>query len=488
LDEALRVQVGDSIFLEEKVWEERLMEGDRDFMMNIVQKAAFFLLKPRRWRLFSRLDLIFLLLVVGLVVVHLGISSFLSPAPVFAATHNQLSATCDPAIEECGTANTNPTQQQIKNPIADNLNLVFYTDPKLTIRAKPVQQLWNASLIVVDTFIVLVLILEGLRIMLAGSVFRYANAVEALPGILLALVAAHLSMSFMGMMLDTNNTLAKGFYVVAEGTQRIPGEIQTKGDCGDGITRAFDWFSGLVLPGVNFDSAQQGWNANCKVQNANNQAQNPQADTLNPDTFIDPIEAFQSMDKLLQFSLQLMGIMLLIQLIIRILLLNIYIVFAPIGIAAWALPGRTGQGLTRLWFKGFLSTALVQIAQVAAICIGQLVIVGIGSAIQPALYHGVVVSHPGAQNPNQTVYTDTVGKMDPKYFILILQLAMGWFVFRIPALLGTAPMGMMISVGESMGQTFAGAFQSNMTQWMRFTASVGASVTSGQISGLLSRI
>ncbi len=48
----------------------------------------------------------------------------------------------------------------------------------------------------------------------------------------------------------------------------------------------------------------------------------------------------------------------------RILLLNYYIIMAPIAFACWGLPGQQGRQIMRNWFKGFLQLLFMQTVQI----------------------------------------------------------------------------------------------------------------------------
>ncbi|BCL80638.1 hypothetical protein ccbrp13_31030 [Ktedonobacteria bacterium brp13] len=123
--------------------------------------------------------------------------------------------------------------------------------------------------------------------------------------------------------------------------------------------------------------------------------------------------------------------MLLTQLIIRMFFIDFYIILSPIGIAASALPGRSGQSLTRLWLSGFLSSIFVQFLQVVALIVIEVLIAAMFSSLRNLLDPNFI------SNANLE---------------LILKIAALWFIVRIPSLLGTAPMSTMVQTGQAMTQ------------------------------------
>jgi hypothetical protein len=110
--------------------------------------------------------------------------------------------------------------------------------------------------------------------------------------------------------------------------------------------------------------------------------------------------------------------------IIRILLINVYIILSPLAVIAAGLPGHTGQGFARQWILGFLSLLAAQFAQVVTL--------GVGMVMLTAY--------------NQT-YAPTQGDMGAlfiKYGILLLML-------RVPTLFSSNATGIIKEVGPALG-------------------------------------
>ena len=75
----------------------------------------------------------------------------------------------------------------------------------------------------------------------------------------------------------------------------------------------------------------------------------------------DAIEVFHHIG---EFITLLFSINLCVQIFVRIVLINYYILTGPVVFACWALPGGTGQKILGQWFKGFVTLLLVQGLQV----------------------------------------------------------------------------------------------------------------------------
>ncbi|MBO0781489.1 MAG: hypothetical protein J2P37_21930, partial [Ktedonobacteraceae bacterium] len=97
-------------------------------------------------------------------------------------------------------------------PASNNNTLFYFTRLDLTVQHPIVQTMWWWVLGAVDALMVFTIMLHGIRIMIAGSVFRYADAAQALPNILLALVAAQFSILIITAFLNLNNAMSLDTY------------------------------------------------------------------------------------------------------------------------------------------------------------------------------------------------------------------------------------------------------------------------------------
>jgi hypothetical protein len=110
--------------------------------------------------------------------------------------------------------------------------------------------------------------------------------------------------------------------------------------------------------------------------------------------------------------------------IVRILLINVYIILSPLAVIAAGLPGQTGRGFARQWIMGFLSLLAAQFAQVVTL--------GVGMVMLTAYDH----TYAAAQGD--------MGELFIKYGILLLML-------RVPTLFSSNSTAIIREVGPALG-------------------------------------
>lgn len=508
------------------------------------------------------------------------------------------------------------TQQnpKIQNPIAKGSLLFFVTPYEVTIANTQVNLLWGAILGIVDVLLVLTLMLNGLYVIMAGTTFRYAQAIENLPGVLLAIIAAHISLAFMLAMLSLGNLMTQGIYNYAQNDSAIHrspsgfkdggktqdlylhvlfpsynekmgsnfnknpnltpqeaakqwGTPQTDQDIKQFQDQVCTWewtnFDSnlrLVIFGSNGDyhngglynlfkqrnddlkqydgkkvpdgvqtsldsiltqidrdmqefssgSDRLAWYNDAFVGTPSQESWDKQMDDawnqygqdipqtekfrlgddgqgrggeailranihkllqgvpphegdmleyscqhdatgdtfqLVPDdlNFKDLFQNIQDLVSGVSFFSKLLALMLLGMMIVRLFFINLYIVTAPLGIACWALPGKIGQSITRLWLQGFFSTVLVQFLMVVALIVIQVLL-------------GNVLAFVGS-DPNHPL-----GNLSNSTLSELMRIACLWFVMRIPSLFGNAPMRIMGAAGEMLGQVAVTTMQAQVAR------------------------
>ncbi|WP_201373640.1 hypothetical protein [Ktedonobacter robiniae] len=367
----------------------------------------------------------------------------------------------------------------VLNPLADNSALFFYTPYKDTVDNPQVHELWTGILMIVDVFIVLILMLNGIRVIFSGMVFRFDKAVEELPGIFLAIIAAHLSITFIMAILGLNNILVydtyqwAGKYIfqqngvpVSEGNtpytvnivigrghdntpeyDNLPDDIK-KNNChfyldkgevlaaigtatGNPLLAAVGFFDELFMKNHHWFGAYYCKNVPTDMLVRTILLQSD----LN---FTSLFDNLQDLGNGLKIILKIMALMLMAQMVIRLFFIIFYIVTAPLGLACWALPGKVGQSVTNQWLKGFISTVMVQFVMVVALIVMQLMAAAVLHFISPT---------------NGTTNTTIgPGQLDTFTLLKLMCLCFFWFLIRIPSLLGTAPMRSMVLAGQGMAQ------------------------------------
>ncbi|GHO42794.1 hypothetical protein [Ktedonospora formicarum] len=564
----------------------------------------------------------------GLGAIAVPLEKIISQAHSATPEECQQENTTDQAIKDClegGNNNGTYTKKdpKIQNPIAKENALFFNTPTDITIENANIRSLWGFILGIVDAFLVVVIMLNGVKLILTGGVFRYSRAVEELPGVLVAIIAAHLSLTFAMAIVGLNNTMTNYIYSYA---QENPDIHRTKsgfgaGDYKDytlrlffpsalkGDEEQFEKDPGLTplqvadkWPGpdnpdengsstskdrkqfaedmfctfkeINFDNGRR-----YRVFGGGDPASNPirnyleartnymtrqvedgksnipadkvtdlkaMASTMQEDVAtiktnpykwyedwkkftaeIDDVEKQYIMDHTpdslvttqrdlslqinfllfggdrpsgpedepdkvgdaivytcendatgsnfqlvpndldfqdlfknlaelghgLKMIIKLMALMLLGQMIIRLFFINLYIITAPLGIACWALPGRVGQPVARLWLQGFITTSMVQFLMVIAAIVTQVLL-------------GNVLAFVGGDPQH------IIGHLKEETLADMMHIACLWFVIRIPSLLGSAPMNTMSEAGQMMAQAVSTTVAMQVTQFQMVTQTV----------------
>ncbi|GCE49942.1 hypothetical protein EI42_01680 [Thermosporothrix hazakensis] len=363
--------------------------------------------------------------------------------------------------------------KKIQNPIDDNSALFFYTPYRYTVDNEIVRLLWGAMLAIVDIFLVLVFMMHGLRMMIAGTVFKFSKAIEESPGVLLSLIVVHVSLTFISLFIGLNNVLVNHAYTWANDKL-----VQTD-------FRREEWkdlqISANGAAGRDrdtYDKLPQSFKNRCepdRILYVHDYTQIFKKCPIPGDSmmtnfrlvpedlnFTNLFDNLQKLGDALPLIIQVLALMLLIQMVIRLFFINLYIVFAPLAIACWALPGRSGQGVTSLWLKGFISTALVQFVMVLALIVTQIML---GAVLQ-------VVATPLKSSGDDGMTGP--GGLPVNTLVDLIHVCCLWFIIRIPGLLGTAPMRTMVESGQMMAQVVSTTIVSQFTQaQMVFQAGAG---------------
>lgn len=374
---------------------------------------------------------------------------------------------CDPNADDatfaaCLAGTQPPNTGKVKNPLGDN-PLMFFTDPSLTVGQSAVVSLWKVGVGVVDACIVILFGLSGIRIMVSGSIFRYADAVETIPRILVSLIAAHISLSLIGIMLGLNNTLSTAFLdfarnidpskdmpgvsfgnIFSDAIKTVVGSAAAGGiaggllSIGAGLLKTFagplGGAIGGVLDGISKSGAAKiGFGVAFAV------------------TLLTQLPRI-----MLQIVALIMTTMLFAQMIVRLLLIDFYIVIAAPCIAASGLPGRSGQPVTNFWLKGIITTILAQALQVVGVILAGLLFDGI--------FHLLDGKLPGFVNNKVN---------DVNLTQLVVYIAMLWFIMRLPTLFSLNPSTQMIAAGGQLAASAASGVASAIGSGAATVVSVG---------------
>jgi hypothetical protein len=525
-----------------------------------------------------------------LVLLGANVVTFLLPSTAFAASSQSMVAhgpdpICpngknNPAKDHCFLPNAlnckdsdcyncdttkctlDPEMKQIiadafKLPIDQNNMLFLYTPPALTVDNPVVLALWKAMLGLVDLSIVVTIVLNGVRLMIVGSVFRRANAAQVIPSMLLALIAAHASLLLVTIFISFNNSMSTSAYSMMAKWISIPNsgsavtckkqdpdkiqaekeaktiKIEISGAPGNYEESQDRW----IFPSMkSYHLARSGALLGLLPEDANNVKMRIYEDNpnwseaeyqaylkeyhgnppKNPDPIIeapdkpgvyaefagankqlDPSKSFViyrlptdftlacerwdaeafttltsfpkiswtdeikllfgSILNLLQTIFKFSMLALMAQMVLRFFLLDLYIVLGPLGLACWALPGHTGQPLTRAWLRGFFSTVFVQSLQVLALLIGE----------------GTL---PMIDDQLQKIFPDS-----EKTLVWIVAVVLVWLIIRIPSILGTAPLMSMMDVGQKTSQAVSAVISHDLAMMQLI---VGGATSLGAAAGM----
>ncbi|HZC07275.1 MAG TPA: hypothetical protein VE338_16695, partial [Ktedonobacterales bacterium] len=193
---------------------------------------------------------------------------------------------------------------------ASSFNFIMRTPPEGSYQSASVVTLWTWVVGVADAALALLTLWGGYNVIVRHALgARYASAMELLPRLALAALAANLSLLFSSFFVDLNNALCAGV-----------GQVS--------------------LP---------GYSAMTAVTSAQSAAQDVAG-------------------LLLALIYGVVGLLLVLQMLLRLALLDLLIVAAPLGLLCWALPQT--QAWSRLWTSTFVATALVQFLQILTLRLG----------------------------------------------------------------------------------------------------------------------
>ncbi len=207
------------------------------------------------------------------------------------------------------------------------------------------------------------ILLLGYQIMLGASTFRYVGALEGLSRVLLGGGTVVASFALVQILIHFENILTAGIVLLHSeqpypivGVSRIPVLFMFRGEPAAS-------YRGIVVPMSRWGCAAHDFVGIFSPVLVTNLASNiplmsnfvPLAGTVT--TMADLVH------RLGQMGLAVLSMLLWVQVFIRILLLNYYILVTPLAFACWALPGGVGANVVRLWGRGFLSVLFVQAIQ-----------------------------------------------------------------------------------------------------------------------------
>ncbi len=229
-----------------------------------------------------------------------------------------------------------------------------------------VQAVFSYMLCLAFTLVAPMIILIGYHIMLAASSFRHAGVLEGLSRVLLGAVAVGVSFQLVIMLITFANAVS-GAIVGLHGMLGYAA-AQTNGMRAAyslaGVDEPFTSYRGLVMP-----MSRWGCALNDSIGILGNRFFKDQVGVWLPVIGnLAPLSTTvtngaELVSRLTECARLILSVMLWQQVVIRIGILNCYILTCPLAFACWALPGGLGQHVLRHWTKGFLAVLSIQVVQ-----------------------------------------------------------------------------------------------------------------------------
>jgi hypothetical protein len=241
---------------------------------------------------------------------------------------------------------------------------LFYTYSNDTEDLPQIRTLFGVMQVLAFFLITPTILLVGYQFMLGASMFRYAGALEGLSRVALGALSVGVSFELVHMLVSFENTLTAGIIALHDEhpfpKTLINGVAVPYILAGDPPTS----YRGIVMPMSRWGCAVNDFMGIVSVSFVTN--------TLG--SIIPLIGGLAhlaghvtNMADLIRRSgemlLAILSCVLWVQVFLRIILLNYYLLTAPLAFGCWALPGGIGQNVVRLWCKGFFTVLFMQVVQ-----------------------------------------------------------------------------------------------------------------------------
>src|SRR5262249_30981909 len=114
---------------------------------------------------------------------------------------------------------------------------------------------------------------------------------------------------------------------------------------------------------------------------------------------------------------------------LRLILLNIYIVLSPVMVIAWAIPMPAAQEMAKGWVKGLLGVIFIQLVQVVALTVGISFVQGL---------------------------TAHLSGLDHTLVAFVGSVAIIWLIMRAPSMFGVSALASASSFAAGVGAVLVG--------------------------------
>jgi hypothetical protein len=334
------------------------------------------------------------------------------------------------------------SSSELAAPAAGEGGRFFYTFPEDTFMLDGVTKLMPYTLGIGLIFLAPVIVLIGYQVLLGSITFHYANALQAIPRFVMGIAIIVIAFTMTETLIAISNNITGGL-VLLHRDLGFPTAMVNNQPVAYTLANENDPISyrGMVVPMSRWGCAANEFMKILAAKFVTDVLASIIPIFGNLIHLVATIANFFDLIKHLgQFILLVLSIMLWAQVLVRIVLLNYYILLCPIAFGCWALPGGFGQGVVTQWTKGFFSTLLIQIVQVFVITTLPLVI--------PVL--------PAIPSDSLGLMKGLLTQLPP---ILVL-----WMTVRAPSILGTSTARAVVNAGSVAGGvvTAVGATAYNM--------------------------
>jgi hypothetical protein len=230
-----------------------------------------------------------------------------------------------------------------------------------TYGLQSVQEIFSYMLGLAFVLVTPIVILIGYQLLLAASSFRHAGVLEGLSRVLLGGMAIGVSFQLVTMLISFANVMNSAI-VSLHGMISYP--VSSANYMLAGANEPVTSYRGLVMPMSRWGCAANDFIGILGTKFLKEQVATwfpvignlaPLATTVTNGTDL--------VSRLTELARLILSVILWVQAVVRIGLLNCYILTCPLAFACWAFPGGLGQQVIRQWTRGFLSVLFLQVAQ-----------------------------------------------------------------------------------------------------------------------------
>jgi hypothetical protein len=257
------------------------------------------------------------------------------------------------------------------------LKTLIYTPADATVGNQTIRAMWKGMVLGANSIIVFLFAVYGIRIMLGATGLRYAEAIETLPRIVLAIIGANISIAFVAFIIMLGNALSIGVYGFTDDTglasdearsqlaEALNGEFQGEITIQTIIVTILKIIVQMLFAPIFALIVEPIFAAISLL---------PFIEIEAPDF----LSNFGIVTAILFIVTLILMFLILIQSIVRLALLNMLIVISPLGMIAWALPNGMGNGIFRFWLNALVATTFTQFLQLTCYIAGRAFFQSIG--------------------------------------------------------------------------------------------------------------